>query len=283
MKYINPNLTDKEYNIIVNKSTEYPFTGKYLNYQEEGKYFCKNCNVELYSSDDKFDSNCGWPSFDDELNNSVEKIKDKDGIRTEIICKNCKAHLGHIFYNEGFTEKNTRHCVNSSSLDFSKNSNIKSAIFASGCFWGTEYMFQQLNGVISTKVGYTGGNIKNPTYEMICYENTGHAEAVEIEYNSNIISYEELVKYFFETHDQSQINRQGPDIGEQYRSEIFYTTLDEKKTALSIIEQLKSKGFKVATKVTEAKKFYKAEDYHQNYYNNKGTLPYCHSYIKKFK
>ena len=286
-------LTPEEERVIIHKGTERPFTGKYNDFFEEGTYNCKLCGTALYKSDAKFDGHCGWPSFDDEIKGAVKRIPDADGRRTEIVCANCGAHLGHVFTGEGFTEKNIRHCVNSVSLSFTPlrnltanfNEQIKkrdTIIFASGCFWGTEYWMQQQNGVISTEVGYTGGHTKNPTYEQVCSHNTGHAEAVRVVYDPAKVSFETLAKLFFETHDPTQINRQGPDIGEQYRSEIFYFTAEQKQIAEKLIKQLENKGLKIATKLTKAGEFWTAEDYHQDYYKHKGTKPYCHFYTKKF-
>lgn len=160
--------------------------------------------------------------------------------------------------------------------------NMKKAIFASGCFWGVEYYFQKQQGVISTTVGYIGGTVQNPTYEQVCSKKTGHAEAVLVEYNEDSVSYETLVKLFFETHDFTQINRQGPDIGEQYRSEIFYLDDNEKEIAQKYIDILTKKGYKVATKLTFATTFWEAEKYHQDYYQNNGKSPYCHFKTKIF-
>ncbi|MEJ5266259.1 MAG: peptide-methionine (S)-S-oxide reductase MsrA [Bacteroidales bacterium] len=139
-----------------------------------------------------------------------------------------------------------------------------------------------MKGVISTEVGYTGGYLENPTYKQVCYENTGHAEAVKVVFDNSIVSFEDLCKIFFEIHDPEQINRQGPDVGEQYRSEIFYTTEEQKIISEKLIAILISKGFNVATKLTPAGAFYPAEDYHQKYYQKTGKLPYCHFYQKKF-
>ena len=278
-------LTKEEERVIIHKGTEFPYSGKFYNHKEEGTYICKRCNTPLYRSSDKFDSGCGWPSFDDEIKGALKRLPDRDGYRTEIICANCGAHLGHVFLNEGLTEKNTRHCVNSISLNFipANQSEAKGkALFASGCFWGTQYHFDKAAGVISTSVGYSGGTIENPSYEEVCTGRTGHAETVEVIYNKSITNYETLAKLFFETHDFTQINRQGPDIGTQYRSAIFYLDDEQKEIALKLISQLTAKGYKVATEVTKASNFWKAENYHQNYYLKKGGTPYCHIYRKVF-
>lgn len=161
-------------------------------------------------------------------------------------------------------------------------SKYKKAIFASGCFWGTEYYMQKAKGVVSTEVGFIGGAKDNPTYEEVCTGKTGHAEACLVVYNPEETNYEELTKLFFETHDPTQVDRQGPDIGTQYRTEIFYLDDEQKATAEKLIKILKDKGYDVATKVTHATTFWKAEDYHQSYYENKNGTPYCHVYKKKF-
>lgn len=274
-------LSDLERKVIEEKGTEAPFTGKYYKHKESGTYHCRKCGAALYRSTDKFDSECGWPSFDDEIKGAVTRKRDADGSRTEIICTNCGGHLGHVFLGEAFTKKNTRHCVNSVSLEFVPEKKEK-AIFAGGCFWGVEHLLRSVKGVISVESGYTGGNTDNPSYEDVCSGLTGHAEAVEVLFDASQISYEKLAKYFFEIHDPTQTNRQGPDIGTQYRSEIFYTTEEQKSASVKLIETLKSKGYKVATKVTRATKFYPAEKYHQDYYLKKGGIPYCHSYVKRF-
>ena len=278
-------LTSDEEKIIVYKGTENPFTGAYYNHFEKGIYLCKRCGSELYISDDKFESHCGWPSFDDEIKGAIKKVPDKDGSRTEILCNNCGAHLGHIFFGERFTDKNTRHCVNSISLQFlpfDYQSRFDTAIVAGGCFWGVEYFYKKENGVISTEVGYTGGFADKPSYQDVCKNFTGHAEAVKIIFDCNTTDYEKILKLFFEIHDFNQYNRQGPDIGEQYRSEIFYKTVKQKRIAEKLIQILKDKGLNVVTKLTYADKFWKAEEYHQDYYEKKGNIPYCHFYKKIF-
>jgi peptide methionine sulfoxide reductase msrA/msrB len=279
-------LTKAESSVINDKGTERPFTGKYDKYKEKGTYICRKCGAALYNSSDKFDSGCGWPSFDDEIKGAVVRIPDPDGMRTEIECANCGAHLGHVFIGEHLTSKNTRHCVNSVSLEFVpaklEAGRYGTAIFAGGCFWGVEYYLQKEPGVISVTSGYTGGTVKNPTYQQVCTGTTGHAEAVKIVYDPNKTSYEKLLKMFLEIHDPTQVGGQGPDIGDQYRSEIFYMNEEQKKIAEKDINLLKSKGFKVATEVTKASEFYPAEAYHQDYYFKNGKLPYCHAYTKRF-
>ena len=141
----------------------------------------------------------------------------------------------------------------------------KKAYFAGGCFWGVEHLMQQEEGVINVVSGYMGGHVDNPTYLQVKGHTTGHAETVEITYNSKVTSYETLLKLFMEIHDPTQLNRQGVDIGPQYRSEIFYLTQDEKECAEKVIGILKEKGYEVVTKVTPAGKFWVAEEYHQNY------------------
>jgi len=278
-------LTEEEKQVIINKGTEAPFSGKYYDFNEKGTYICKQCGSPLYLSTSKFDAGCGWPSFDNEIKGAVKRVPDADGHRTEITCANCGAHLGHVFIGEGFTPKNTRHCVNSISMEFIPDNRPKTetAIFAGGCFWGVEYYMKKIQGVLSVESGYIGGDTETPTYEEVCRKDTGHAEAVKVTYDPEKTDYKTLAKMFFELHDPTQINRQGPDIGEQYRSEIFYTTPEQKNMAEQLVSYLKTKGYKIATKITPATTFWKAEEYHQNYYNKKGGLPYCHGYTKRFE
>ena len=279
-------LTKLESYVINNKGTESPFTGKFTNYKEKGTYICRKCGAALYKSSDKFESDCGWPSFDDEIDGAVRQFPDIDGMRTEIVCASCGSHLGHVFTGERLTAKNVRNCVNSVSLDFVPaeldNGRYGTAVFAGGCFWGVEYFLQKAPGVISVTSGYTGGVVKNPTYKEVCTGNTGHAEAVKIVYDPKKTTYEKLLKLFLEIHDPTQVGRQGPDIGDQYRSEIFYLNDDQRKIAEKNLNILRTKGLKIATEVTKASEFYNAETYHQDYYFNNGKLPYCHTYTKRF-
>jgi peptide methionine sulfoxide reductase msrA/msrB len=296
-------LTPEEELVILCKGTEQAFTGQFYNHHEDGNYTCKRCNAMLYRSADKFDAGCGWPSFDDEIPGAIKRVPDTDGMRTEIQCADCGAHLGHVFEGEGFTPKNIRHCVNSISLNFipgamSNNSDSfgptdqpkdensvpapETAIFAAGCFWGIEHYFKQEPGVVSTMVGYTGGDTPNPSYQEVCSGTTGYQEAIEVRYDSHQTSYEALTKLFFEIHDFTQTNGQGPDLGEQYLSYIYYLNEDQKAIALNLIEKLRDKGFKVATRLEKAAVFYPAEEYHQDYYAKTGKQPYCHFRRKIF-
>ncbi len=279
-------LTAEESKIIINKSTEYPFTGLYESFKGKGTYLCKQCGNALYHSETKFDAGCGWPSFDDEIDGAVKRIVDADGKRTEIVCASCGGHLGHVFTGEGFTPKDTRHCVNSVSLDFVPAQlvagNYGTALFAGGCFWGVEYFLQKEPGVVSVVSGYTGGKVKNPSYREVCTGTTGHAETVKIIYDLKKTTYEKLLRLFLEIHDPTQVDRQGPDIGDQYRSEIFYKNEEQKKIAQKLLDTLRTKGLKIATQVTKASEFYSAEEYHQDYYFRNGKTPYCHGYTQRF-
>lgn len=160
--------------------------------------------------------------------------------------------------------------------------NIKKAYFAGGCFWGVEYYFQNLDGVVSTKVGYMGGHTDNPIYAEVCGKKTGHAETLEIIFDDSKVTYENLAKLFFEIHDPTQKNRQGPDIGDQYRSAIFYIDNEQKDIGEKLIKFLKLKGYNVVTEITKANTFWEAEDHHQKYYAKNGHQPYCHIRKKRF-
>lgn len=278
-------LTPTILNIVQDKGTEHPFTGEYNDFEDVGTYLCRQCGLPLFRSQTKFHSGCGWPSFDDEIAGAVKREADADGRRTEILCSRCDAHLGHVFSGEGHTIKNTRHCVNSLSLDFVADLNVKDteeAIFAAGCFWGVEHYFKKLPGVLKTEVGYSGGHKDNPTYKEICNGDTGHYEVIRVVYDPSKVNYEQVVKYFFEIHDPTQADGQGPDLGEQYLSVVFYYNDTQKKIAQQLISALESKDYKIKTKVLPVATFWQAEEYHQDYYAKTGKQPYCHSYVKRF-
>lgn len=278
-------LTEYEKYVILQKGTDRPFTGKYTDKFDKGTYVCRQCNAPLYTSDSKFHSGCGWPSFDDEIKGAVKKTPDADGQRTEITCNRCGAHLGHVFYGERITDKNTRHCVNSTSIVFVEGTPkpaAEKAVFAGGCFWGVEFYFQNEPGVISTRVGYTGGKEEHPTYQEVSNHATGHYEALEVTFDPSKTSYETLAKLFFEIHDPTQTNGQGNDIGQQYKSVVFYNGDEQKEIAIKLINILKAKGLKIATELKPVSTFWSAEEYHQKYYQKEGGTPYCHKRVKKF-
>jgi peptide methionine sulfoxide reductase msrA/msrB len=278
-------LTPFEKRVIIDKGTERAYTGEYVYTKEDGIYRCKVCNAPLFKSTDKFASHCGWPSFDEAIPGAVKEVPDKDRYRTEIICANCGAHLGHVFRGEGYTSKNTRHCVNSISIVLDKNATKQhqaKAYFAGGCFWGVEYYMEKIEGVKEVTSGFMGGDLKNPGYYDVVRGNTGHLETVEVLYDPAKVSYETLAKTFFEIHDPTQADGQGPDRGSQYLSAIFVNNDKERKVVNKLIERLKEKGYKVVTKVLDASSFYPAEKYHQDYYERKGSTPYCHRRVKRF-
>lgn len=278
-------LPDLVLSVVKRKGTEPPYSGEYDNFGDAGTYLCRHCGLPLFRSQTKFHSGCGWPSFDEEIEGAVLRKPDADGMRTEIVCARCDAHLGHVFTGEKFTSKNTRHCVNSLSLDFVADLHVtdtEEAIYAGGCFWGVEYYLKKLPGVLKVESGYTGGRKIHPTYDDICSGTTGHYEAVRVIYQPDKISYETLTKTFFEIHDPTQSNGQGPDLGEQYLSVIFYYDEQQKHIAQKLMQQLESKGYHLATTLLPVSVFWAAEEYHQNYYEKTGKQPYCHRYEKKF-
>lgn len=278
-------LTPEEEKVIIRKETELPFSGEYDNFFEEGIYLCRRCGAALYESKNKFASGCGWPSFDEEIPGKVKHIPDPDGKRIEIICGSCGAHLGHVFHGEGLTPKNTRHCVNSLSLRFlprKRAKKIETAVFGGGCFWCTEAVFSRLKGVMKVTPGYAGGRTANPIYEDVSGGKTGHAEAVKIDYDPDVIGYDDLLKIFFATHDPTTVNRQGHDIGTQYRSIILYANEHQRKASERIIKKLTNEQVfsrPIVTEIKPLEEFYEAERYHRHYYDKNAFQPYCEMVI----
>ena len=322
-------LDPEAFRITQSAATERPFCGTLLDYKKDGFYACAVCGLPLFSSEHKFDSGTGWPSFYREFDpEHVAKHVDRamGMMRTEINCARCGAHLGHVF-DDGPAPTGQRHCLNSASLTFVEkgqpmpaeskpletsfagrgNSNMTSnsgnsaqapmaqnapanaaaqtssaqtetAYFAGGCFWGIEHYFQQGDGVIDAESGYMQGSVENPTYKQVCSDTTGHAETVKVVFDPKKITYRRLLQAFFDMHDPTQVDRQGPDVGKQYRSGIWTTSDAQQREAEAYIKELTDKkafgGKKIVTQVEPAKKFWPAEDYHQDYVETTGRA--CH-------
>jgi len=282
-------LDPEAYRVTQKAGTEPPFCGNLLDNKKEGIYCCVVCGLPLFSSEHKFTSGTGWPSFYREFDpQHVRRVEDRSHgmVRTEIECARCGAHLGHVF-DDGPKPTGERHCLNSASLVFyekgaelppeSRPIKTEVAYFAGGCFWGIEHYFQKGPGVINAVSGYMQGNTENPTYKDVCYKDTGHAETVMVVYDPTRITYRRLLEAFFDMHDPTQLNRQGPDVGTQYRSGIWYVSEEQREQAEAYIRQLQESGKlrgPIVTQVERAKTFWPAEDYHQDYIAKTGRA--CH-------
>jgi len=283
-------LDPEAYRITQRAGTEPPFCGGLLAVKEPGVFVCVVCGLPLFSTEHKFDSGTGWPSFWREFDpeHVVRQPDFSHGmVRTEIRCARCGAHLGHVF-QDGPPPTGERHCVNSAALRFyargatlppeSQPVTTEVAYFAGGCFWGLEHYFQQGPGVLDAQAGYMQGHVDHPTYEQVCSGTTGHAETVKVVYDPKRISYRRLLEAFFAMHDPTQLNRQGPDVGEQYRSGIWYVNEAQREQALAFIRELEAsgryRGKRIVTQVEPAKTFWPAEEYHQDYIAKTGRA--CH-------
>jgi peptide methionine sulfoxide reductase msrA/msrB len=274
-------LTPEQHRVIVNAGTEAPGTGALLDHSGDGTYTCARCDSPLFISDSKFDSGCGWPSFDSSIPGAVRELPDSDGSRVEIRCMQCNGHLGHVFVGERITEKNTRHCVNSLSIEF-ESGRKQQAFFAGGCFWGVEHLLQRIDGVHKVDSGYMGGEYDNPTYREVCTGNTGHTETVRVTFDPDLVDFATLAKAFFELHDPSQVDRQHNDVGTQYRSAVFYNGPEQEAVTRKLIGILGEQGLNVATEVSPAGIFWPAEEDHQDYLEKNPGGYMCHVPKKRF-
>lgn len=284
-------LTPEQYRITQNAGTERPFCGTLLDNKKDGMYVCVVCGLPLFKSEHKFTSGTGWPSFFTGFDPAhvAEKTDTSHGmVRTEIDCARCSAHLGHVF-PDGPPPTNLRYCLNSESLAFIEDGGpvpkesqpimtTETAYFAGGCFWGVEHGFQMIPGVIDVASGYQQGSVENPTYKQVCTGSTGHAESVRVIFNPATVSYETLLRFFMALHDPTQLNRQGPDFGTQYRSGVYTVGDEQLATAKRVLADLQaSPAFanrRIVTEVEPSKTFYPAEDYHQDYVEKTGRA--CH-------
>lgn len=285
-KILSPDL----YAVAREADTERAFTGTMWKSETKGTYYCATCGNKLFKSDQKFVSSCGWPSFFEQTSKESITFKDDNSYgmrRIEANCGRCDSHLGHLF-DDGPEPTGKRYCMNAISLDFvpdgvvSTSGDFETVVIGGGCFWCVEAVYQNLDGVKSVYSGYAGGTVENPSYEEVSTGRTGAAEVVEITYDKTKTNLDEIFKVFFTVHDPTTLNRQGADVGTQYRSVIFYKNENEKKVAQDLIKDLNNEVFsnKIVTTLEPLKKFYKAEEYHQGYYENNKNKPYCEMVIQ---
>ena len=282
-------LDPETFRITQRDGTEPAFCGNLLDNKKSGTYVCTVCGLPLFKSTHKFTSGTGWPSFFlpyDPAHVSEHSDNSLGMVRTEITCSRCGSHLGHVF-PDGPPPSNLRYCLNSASLQFIEDGEeipkrsqpaTETAYFAGGCFWGVEHAFQQVPGVIDATSGYQQGETDNPTYKEVCTEPTGHVESVRVTYDPSKVDFSTLAKFFFIVHDPTQLNRQGPDFGPQYRSGIYTNSPAQQAAAKKVMQELQDsdmfRGRKIVTEIEPTKTFWPAELYHQDYIVNTGRA--CH-------
>lgn len=284
-------LTPEQYRVTRQHGTERAFSGEYCESYSPGIYTCVCCGTELFDSTGKFNSRTGWPSFSAPVEHDVVKYKFDNSYfmqRVEALCNVCDAHLGHVF-PDGPPPTGLRFCINSISLKkeeakavgTSKDYELfETATLGGGCFWCTEAVLDELDGVTEVTSGYAGGDIENPTYPQISGGKTGHAEVVQLRFNPQVISFADILRVFLATHDPTSLNRQGADMGTQYRSIILYHSEEQLQMAKEIIEEMQPSFDKpIVTEVQPFSKFFKAEQSHQEYYRNNPEKAYCRAVI----
>jgi len=279
-------LTPEQYNVMRLKGTEIPFAQSCAlpKKNETGVYRCAGCGTDLFLVQTKFESGTGWPSFwqpVSELNIRTQLDYSAGQARAEVLCARCQSHLGHVF-DDGPPPSGKRYCMNAVALKFAKINlpeikQFQKAAFAAGCFWGVQSAFGNIKGVLKVTAGYSGGNLKNPSYEEVCTGKTGHAETVELEFNPEVVTYEKLLDLFWSLADPASLNMKKIDPSGQYRFIIFYYTPQQKEAALASKKKFETAtGYHdLAVQIMEAKDFYKAESYHQDYYAKHGLKPFC--------
>lgn len=271
-------LTPEQYRVTRQHGTERPFSGEYCELYSAGVYKCVCCGTELFDSTGKFNSRTGWPSFTEPSQENVIKYLADNSFgmqRIEVLCNVCDAHLGHVF-PDGPAPSGLRFCINSLSLEKEEADALETVTFGSGCFWCTEAVFNELDGVAEIISGYAGGKTKDPTYRQVTAGDTGHAEVVQFRFDPQKISYADLLRIFFVTHNPTSLNRQGADVGTQYRSIILFHNEAQEQTAREIMKEMQAYYDKpIVTELAPFTAFYKAETAHQNYYRDNPDQAYC--------
>jgi peptide methionine sulfoxide reductase msrA/msrB len=298
-------LSPLQYQVTQEGGTERPFHNEYWNNHRAGIYVDVVSGEPLFLSTDKYDSGTGWPSFTRPIEDGHLVSKSDNSLlesRVEVRSARADSHLGHVF-DDGPAPTGKRYCINSAALRFIPAEQMAAAGYgkylprlglaapaptkpkreiatlAGGCFWGVQELIRKLPGVVTSQVGYTGGATDSPDYGQVHTGSSGHAEAVEIVFDPNAVSFETILRYFFRLHDPTTVNRQGNDVGTQYRSAIFYHSEEQRTIAERVKAEVDRSGQwprKVVTQIVPAGRFYRAEDYHQDYLQKHPDGYTCH-------